>query len=161
MSDASKTKLSSWGQKRTNYADVVMTDESVAHFASLGLTLREIAALFCIEENTLIKHHHDAFKAGKAQMKAKPRIILFEKIRTLNEKFDDHLAHVGEFALDDEGNEVRVAVDTKLGKLLLDYLAQANRLLPQEVKVEVTKNEFEDLSDEELQERLRKAMENK
>lgn len=161
MTDASKTKLSSWGQKRSNYADVAMTDESVAHFASLGLTLREIAALFCIEENTLIKHHHDAFKAGKAQMKAKPRIILFEKIRTLNEKFNDQLAQVGEFSLDEDGNEIRIQVDTKLGKLLLDYIATANRLLPQEVKVEVTKNELEELTDEQLQERLRKAMENK
>ena len=154
-------KLSSRALSLSNYADVEMTDASVARFASLGLTLKEISDLFCIEENTLIKHHHDAFHAGKAQMKAKPRIILFEKIRTLNEKFDDHLAQVGEFTLDDEGNEVRIAVDTKLGKLLLDYLAQANRLLPQEVKVEVTKNEFEDLSDEELQARLRKALENK
>lgn len=160
MSDL-RTKMTSRGLSLSNYAEVECSDTTVAHFASLGLTLREIAALFTIEESTLIKHHIDAFHAGKAQMKAKPRIILFNHIRTLNEKFTEQLETVGQFALDDEGNEVRIAVDTKLGKLLLDYLAQANRLLPQEVKVEVTKNEFEDLSDEELQARLRKALENK
>ena len=150
MSDISKTKLSSRAHHATTYEGVDMTDQSVSHFASLGLTLREIAALFHVEENTLLKYHHPAFNEGKARMKSAPRIILFNNIRKLEEKFSDHLETVGQFALDDEGNEVRIAVDTKLGKLLLDYLAQANRLIPQEVNVNVTKNQFAELSDEEL-----------
>ena len=57
-------------------------------------------------------------------------------------------------ALDEDGNEIRIAVDTKLGKLLLDYLAQANRLIPQEVNLNVTKNQFAELTDEELEAKI-------
>lgn len=153
MSDL-RTKMTSRGLSLSTYAEVECSDSTVAHFASLGLTLREIAALFTIEESTLIKHHIDAFHAGKAQMKAKPRIILFNHIRTLNEKFAEQLETVGQFALDENGNEIRIAVDTKLGKLLLDYLAQANRLIPQEVNLNVTKNQFAELTDEELEAKI-------
>ena len=156
-----KSKLSSRGMGRSKYSGVEMSDDSVAHFASLGLTLKEIADLFCVEENTVTKHHGAAFHAGKAQMKSAPRIILFNNIRSLQEKFEQHLAEVGEFTIDENGKEMRIQVDTKLAKTILDYIATANRLLPQEVKVEVTKNELEELTDEQLQERLRKAMENK
>ena len=126
MLDASKTKLAPWGSKSA-YSDVEMSDASVARFASLGLTLREIAALFCVEENTLLKHHHEAFNAGKSMMKSAPRIILFNNIRSLQEQLLKNLAEVGEFAYDNEGNEIRVQIDHKLAKLVLEYLAQADK----------------------------------
>ena len=135
-------KLSSRALALSNYADVEMTDASVARFASLGLTLKEIADLFCVEENTVIRHHHDAFKAGKAMMKSAPRIILFNNIRSLQEKFEQHLQEVGEYSIDESGKEVRIPVDTKLAKIVLEYLAQANRLLPQELNVTIDKNPF-------------------
>ena len=152
-----KSKLSSRGLGRSSYADVEMSDASVANFASLGLTLKEIADLFCVEENTVSKHHGQAFHAGKAKMKSAPRIILFNNIRSLQEKFEENLAEVGEFALDDEGNEIRKTVDHKLAKLVLEHLVQANKLLPQEVNLTVTTPKATELTEEQILAELAKA----
>ena len=145
-----KSKLSSRGMGRSKYSGVEMSDDSVARFASLGLTLKEIADLFCVEENTVSKHHGPAFAAGKSMMKSAPRIILFNNIRSLQEKFEENLAEVGEFALDKEGNEIRKTVDHKLAKLVLEHLVQANKLLPQEVNLTVTTPKATELTEEQI-----------
>ena len=145
-----KSKLSSRGMGRSKYSGVEMTDDSVAHFASLGLTLKEISDLFCVEENTVTKHHGHAFAAGKATMKSAPRIILFNNIRSLQEKFEQHLAEVGEYSVDENGKEIRIPVDVKLAKTVLDYLTQANKLLPQEVNLTVTTPKATELTEEQI-----------
>ena len=153
-------KLSSRGRP-SKYEPKVMCDDTVYQLALVGLTQEEVSSFFGVTREAMRTHHQEAFDRGKADQRLKPRLIVFKTLDLLQEKFEQQLAEVGEFAMDSEGNETRIPVDTKLGKLVLDYAEAANRYLPKEIKVEVTKNPYTELSDEELISRISELKETK
>lgn len=147
--DGSTQKLPS-REKRTKYEPIVMCDDSVYDLTRCGLTQEEIASHFKVTRETLLKYHQEAYDQGKADQRLKPRTIVFKTLDALTEKFEQNMAEVGEFCLDEEGNEIRKQVDTKLGKLVLEYAEAANRYLPKQLEIAINKNPFSELSDEEL-----------
>lgn len=67
-------KISSRGL--TKYAPIEMTDETVFDFAQNYYTAEEIAERFNVSKTTLLKHHGDAFRAGKEAASNVPRMLL-------------------------------------------------------------------------------------
>lgn len=132
------------------YEPLIMSDRSVYDLARCGCTQEDIAALFNVTRETMLKHHQVAFDLGKLDMKRRPRLKLYHFLDALEEQVHQSLAETGEFALDENGDEVRKVFNTSLGRLYLDTIAQTDKYLPRELKVELTKNPFAELSDEEL-----------
>lgn len=60
----------------SKYKPVQMTDESVYDMARHWYTVEEVAARFNVAEKTLLEHHGDAFRQGKAEGMQKPRMLL-------------------------------------------------------------------------------------
>lgn len=135
------------------YRDISLCDETVARFAQCGATIDEIADMFGISSHYVRTRHSPAFKAGKALMKVKPRTVLFQLIDELEQQVKNNIAEIGEFALDDEGNEIRRSLDKTLVRTLLEAIAQADKYLPKEMTVQV-QNPYAGLTDNELVQRL-------
>lgn len=60
----------------SKYKPLEMTDEAVFDMARHWYTTAEIADRFNVSETTLLTHHGDAFRAGKAEGFTKPRMLL-------------------------------------------------------------------------------------
>lgn len=60
----------------TTYEPLAMTDFSVFNLAQHYYTATEIAARFKVSETTLMKHHGEAFNAGRDDVMQKPRMLL-------------------------------------------------------------------------------------
>jgi hypothetical protein len=60
----------------SKYKPLQMTDESVYDMARHWYTVEEVAARFHVSEVTLLQHHGDAFRQGKAEGFQKPRMLL-------------------------------------------------------------------------------------
>jgi hypothetical protein len=70
------TKVAPAPTKNSNYAPAQMTDDSVFTLATHFFTANEVAAHFSVDENTVLRLHGDAFRKGKANAKAKPRMVM-------------------------------------------------------------------------------------
>jgi hypothetical protein len=69
-------------KSNSKYEPLPMTDETVFDLARHYYTLVEIAERFKVKEDTVLTHHGEAFRAGKAEAMNKPRMLL-------NKIFDD------------------------------------------------------------------------
>lgn len=150
MDDTQKVNPEQGGPHASAYDPVVMSDASVYELALVGCTQEEIASLFKVTRETMLKHHQTAFDAGKTDMKRRPRKKLFKLINDLEIQVERSLTETGEFALDEAGNEVRKAFDTKLGKLYIDAIAQADKYIAKEVNLTVTTPKATELTEEQI-----------
>jgi hypothetical protein len=65
----------------SKYRPIELSDESVFNMAQYNYTADEIAERFNISRTTLMKHHGDAFNAGKFEAKNLPRHALTRIIK--------------------------------------------------------------------------------
>lgn len=60
----------------TRYSPLEMSDRSVYEMAQHYYTADEIAKTFKVSLETMMKHHGDAFNAGKTEAHQKPRMLM-------------------------------------------------------------------------------------
>lgn len=77
-------KVSSYG--RSNYRPAELTDKTVYEMAQHYYTVEQIAEHFSVSAETVLKHHGDAFRAGKANAHMLPRFVMRRYFEELNQK---------------------------------------------------------------------------
>ncbi len=74
---------------RSKYAPLEMTDAAVFDMARHWYSATEIASAFNVTPDTLLEHHGEAYRAGKANGMQKPRMLLdrvFNAFASLDEQ---------------------------------------------------------------------------